>query len=166
MSILNHAGIPPFYLGDVYGSIRTYPIRVGNAYDKDGKQVGWSGPHYPDQQETSFSEIEKLSGSKKDLTERTTVTNKIRRIFTFSKLQMSRFINICAPSKIFINFMNHINTNDEGARTEKELSKKSIDFVKSVQSVCALHAVGMNSIPEPKITHLGTGAKNSDMVLL
>lgn len=87
-------------LSQVIGTCRTFPIRVANRFDSDGKQVGWSGPQYPDQEETSFEAI----GQK---TELTTVTKLPRRIFTYSKKQIEQAIYVNGVTKMFLNFANY-----------------------------------------------------------
>ena len=86
----------------VWGAARTYPIRVANRYDKDRKQIGWSGPCYGDQHELDWEED---LGMKPELT---TVTKLPRRIFTFSDQQ---YVDACyanSVDNVFMNFMNYI----------------------------------------------------------
>lgn len=87
-------------LGQVIGTCRTFPIRVANRFDGDGKQVGWSGPCYDDQEETSFEAIGQP-------TELTTVTRLPRRIFTYSKKQIEQAIFANGVTKMFLNFANY-----------------------------------------------------------
>lgn len=168
MSILNHAAIPPVYLGDVYGSIRTYPIRVGNTYDEDGGMIGYSGPYYKDHKEITWLELAVLSGlgesSASKIVERTTVTNKIRRVFTFSWTQITRFIDVCAPNFLFVNFINHINHNDEAKRTMSELSDKSQVWVNDLQKDMDNRYNIIRGMFSPTIKYIGTGAMNGDMI--
>lgn len=98
----------PHNFGDieVYGSFRTYPIRVANRFNEKGEMVGWSGPHYPDQDETSFQRI----GQDIELT---TVTKLPRRIFTFSMIQYVEAIRQCGIDKVFLNFANYLNDDEE-----------------------------------------------------
>lgn len=93
----------PFRINpEVYGTLRTMPIRVANRYDADGKEIGTSGPCYPDQQELNWSDL----GITPELT---TVTKLPRRIFSFSFYQLDEASNMCSPDKIFLNFANYIN---------------------------------------------------------
>ncbi len=85
----------------VFGTARTYPIRVADRFDDTGKQVGTSGPCYPDQQELAWSDL----GQEPELT---TVTKLPRRIFTYSKMQMDFAFDICCPTTVFLNFVNYI----------------------------------------------------------
>lgn len=88
--------IPMPWVKDVFGVARTYPIRVG----------GTSGPGYRDQEEITWHSL----GVK---AERTTVTNRERRVFTFSRRQMWEAMLICQPTAIFLNFCNYMETKRE-----------------------------------------------------
>ena len=89
-SILSDTGVPIMRRMNVYGSFRTYPIRVAN---RDGRS---SGPTYPDSKETSFGAL----GLKQELT---TVTKLPRRIFTWSQQQA---IEACAQNRVDAAFLN------------------------------------------------------------
>jgi len=93
-------GIPYGAVGQVIGTCRTYPIRVANRFDSEGNQVGWSGPCYPDQEETSFEAIGQP-------TELTTVTRLPRRIFTYSREQIQQAVYVNGVTKMFLNFANY-----------------------------------------------------------
>lgn len=84
----------------VYGVARTFPIRVANRMDENGKMVGWSGPHYDDQYEISWGEV----GVRPELT---TVTKLPRRIFTFSAEQVKQAIRMNGCDYVFLNFCNY-----------------------------------------------------------
>lgn len=92
---LSDMGIPHNFLRRVIGTARTYPIRVGNTAD------GFSGPCYEDQSETSWEELGQTA-------ETTTVTGRIRRVFTFSLEQIREAAFYCAPDEIFLNFCNYL----------------------------------------------------------
>lgn len=85
----------------IVGTARTYPIRVANRFDAEGQQVGWSGPHYDDQQEISFADI----GQPVELT---TVTKLPRRIFTFSHKQIAEAVRMNGVKELFLNFVNYL----------------------------------------------------------
>lgn len=84
----------------VIGTARTYPIRVANRFDEKGTQVGYSGPAYQDQDETSFEALGQA-------TELTTVTKLPRRIFTFSEQQIRDAIRQNGVDEVFLNFANY-----------------------------------------------------------
>lgn len=91
-SILADVGAPWGTIPDVYGSFRTYPIRVANR-PADGE---FSGPSYPDSAEITFEAI----GQQQELT---TVTKLPRRIFTWSQQQA---IEACAQNRVKFAFLN------------------------------------------------------------
>jgi adenylosuccinate synthase len=76
-------------------TIRTYPIRVGNTAD------GYSGPHYPDQKEITWESLGKTP-------ELTTVTKRIRRVFTFSRMQFKEALKANRPDCLWIGFMDYL----------------------------------------------------------
>jgi len=164
MSILNNAGVPPHYLGEVYGCIRTRPIRVGNTYNEAGEMTGWSGPFYDDHEELTWDMVREMSGSPVDVAERTTVTQKIRRVFGFSHKQIERFVSFCAPTKIFVNFINHIDSGDFGATNVSMLSSDSLQFLSNLQDFLRVKFDGVTSVPTPSISHIGTGPDDEQMV--
>jgi len=90
-AFLSNMGIPMGMLSQIIGTCRTLPIRVG----------GDSGDCYADQEELSWEEL----GFEP---ERTTVTNRIRRIFTYSEMQIEEACWWCQPDLVFLNFANYI----------------------------------------------------------
>ncbi len=76
---------------ETYGCVRSYPIRV----------AGNSGPHFADQRETSWEEL----GVEPEIT---TVTQKVRRVFTYSSEQVQRaqLINNC--DEIYLSFCDYL----------------------------------------------------------
>lgn len=89
------ARIPPSAVRRVYLSTRTFPIRVGNV---DGHS---SGDCYPDQREITWDEL----GVEPELT---TVTKRVRRVFTFSEQQVAEAVMANMPAYVFVNFMNYL----------------------------------------------------------
>ena len=102
---LADCGVPYGISNEVIGTCRTYPIRVANRFGVSGVQTGFSGPHYDDQEETSFESLGQP-------TELTTVTKLPRRIFTYSKKQMEQAISQNGVSSLFLNFANYSSHSD------------------------------------------------------
>lgn len=96
---LNDAGVHPRYLGCVIAALRSYPIRVGHIVE-DGREVGNSGPFYPDSVETDWAAL----GLEPELT---TVTRRVRRVATFSALQYADVLRNLRPDAVFVNFVNY-----------------------------------------------------------
>ena len=87
---LSDMAVPVKMLRKVIGTARCHPIRVG----------GTSGPCYPDQKELTWAEL----GQEPELT---TTTQRIRRVFSFSKIQIAEAAFYCCPDEIFLNFCNY-----------------------------------------------------------
>jgi adenylosuccinate synthase len=98
--IMVDAGVPMRWLTKIVGTMRTYPIRVANRFNKDGEMIGWSGPCYSDQKEITFNDL----GQPVELT---TVTQLPRRIFTFSRKQTEDALRAVQPDEVFLNFVNY-----------------------------------------------------------
>jgi adenylosuccinate synthase len=92
---LADAGLPPRSVSKTYMTLRTFPIRVGNVDGHD------SGGWYYDQEEISWSDI----GVAPELT---TVTQRERRIATFSDFQLRLALLANDPDWVFVNFLNYL----------------------------------------------------------
>lgn len=98
------AEIHPSFYGCTCLVLRTFPIRVGNIVE-DGKTLGQSGGHYSDQIETSWKELDQTP-------EITTVTKRVRRVFTFSVEQMQLAIQQTKPDTVFLSFCDYLEDED------------------------------------------------------
>lgn len=136
--VIADAGIPMQWVEKVIGCFRTFPIRVANRFDDDGNMVGWSGPCYPDQEEISWGDV----GVKQEYT---SVSNKVRRVFTFSHDQLAESIAINGTTDVFLNFVNYLNPDD---------GEEMIGAVRSTISLVNL-ATGIPC----KLSYLGYGPK-------
>lgn len=128
--LMSGARIPHHWINRVIGAARLFPIRVG----------GNSGPGYPDQTEITWEEL----GLNPEFT---TVTQRKRRVFTFSAMQIADCVAHCGVDDIFLNFCNY----------RPELVPGIID---TINSVCDAHAPGWDS----KVTYTGWGPKHGDVV--
>lgn len=114
MQAMSDAGIHPHFYHQSMMVIRTFPIRVGNIHveqtnPRADSLVGYSGGYYPDQREVTWGEL----GVQAEIT---TVTKRVRRVFTFSELQVAEAIAQTRPAVIYITFMDYL-PNRELART-------------------------------------------------
>lgn len=101
--VVSDCSMPIGWLDQIYGSCRVHPIRVGNTPD------GYSGDWYFDQKEISFEEL----GVEKEMT---TVTGRVRRIASFSAVQIKEAMMMANPDHVFLNFCNY----DSGAARSAE----------------------------------------------
>ncbi len=97
-AFLSNLGIPLGMLDQVIGTCRTLPIRVG----------GDSGDFYPDQEELSWEGLNLEP-------EYTTVTDRVRRVFTYSRMQIEEACWWCQPDLVFLNFANYM-TEEQNAQ--------------------------------------------------
>lgn len=97
---LSDAGVHPRHFHKSMAVLRTFPIRVGNIMDGE-RQIGYSGHVYPDQRETSWEALGLAE-------ERTTVTKRVRRVFTFSGKQYEHMLRHSMPDIVFLNFVNYM----------------------------------------------------------
>lgn len=91
--------------------IRTFPIRVGNIGDNS------SGPCFPDQHEISWDELGVAA-------EITTVTKRVRRVFTFSEMQVAQSIASARPNVIFLSFCDYL--------PNEELAKVAVSKIRAI----------------------------------
>lgn len=96
------AGIHPSYLHQTLMVARTFPIRVGNIVNENGEVIGYSGGVYPDQKELTWGSFPHIEP------ERTTVTKRVRRIFTFSPQQYRDATARLRPDIIHLGFCDYL----------------------------------------------------------
>jgi len=97
---LADANIHPKNFGKTLLTLRTYPIRVGHLIDQTGKILGQSGAFYPDSAEKTWGDLGQPP-------EKTTNTQRIRRVATFSFAQYKDVTSQALPDTIFLNFANY-----------------------------------------------------------
>lgn len=103
---VSDAGLHPHFYRGCAMVVRTFPIRV----------AGNSGPVYPDQEELTWDEL----GQTPELT---TVTQKIRRVFTWSKRQFADAMMANRPAVLLVNFMNYLGGENPGEWLEENVVK-------------------------------------------
>lgn len=162
-SALSNVGLPASVLANVWGSLRTFPIRVGNLI-VDGVEVGHSGPHYPDQVEMTWQEISNRRPNKPPVQEITTVTKRVRRVFTWSNTQFSRFMLVNRPTHLFLNFVNYLDARLENCDYRLRLTVSDFpavdNFIRNCRRFLKWGAEGCD------FRLLGTGPANDHMVIL
>ena len=133
------AGIPPMLVTRVLLVVRTYPIRV----------AGNSGPL---KNELTWEEISRRVG--KQVVERTTVTNKVRRIGEWDEELLDNAITLNRPTSIAITFMDYLSPQDEGKTQWGDLSSDTAKrFIRYVESRFRV-----------QVSLIGTGGPNWNIV--
>jgi adenylosuccinate synthase len=114
-AVANDCGMPVGLIDRSVLVFRTYPIRVGNVFDPTGTiMTGWSGPIPEDSQELDWNTITQLSGSKTPLCEMTTVTGKVRRIYTWSRRRYIESVWMNDATDLFITFADYLDASLHG----------------------------------------------------
>jgi adenylosuccinate synthase len=120
--------------------------------------VGNSGPGYSDQEETTWDEITRFSGSPKPLFEATTSTRLPRRPFTFSRMNVNHSIrHNRTHGELFLslNFADYVDHTLSGTRA------RTIDSEKLQQWLDGNLADQLG-----RLRFIGTGEKTDDMIQL
>jgi adenylosuccinate synthase len=155
MQGLADAGIPHQYIGEVIVVMRTYPIRVGNVFE-NGEQIGYSGD-YADSRELQWEELEDMSGAPRghfSQHELTTVTKRLRRVFTPSFDRLRQMVDTCGPTQIALNFIQYLDITAAGKTKYEELPTKAVEFINKVEAELGI-----------PVMMVGTGAKNGEIIV-
>ncbi len=126
---LAEAGIPPGNVRRVIMVCRTYPIRVQNPVD------GTSGPM---SQEFSLEDIAQRSGielEELERTERTSTTNRERRIgeFDWELLRKASILN--RPTDIALTFTDYLTIENRAAMRFEQLHPDTINLIEEIERV-------------------------------
>ncbi len=122
---LSDAGIAPKNVRRIVMVCRTYPIRVG-------------GPSGPMELEVSYEELSERSGipiKKLQSTEKTTTTNKQRRIAEFDWEQFKRSVQLNGPTDIALTFVDYLTIQNQDAYRFEQLHEDTLRFVEEVERV-------------------------------
>ena len=122
---LADAGIAPSNVRKIIMVCRTYPIRVG-------------GPSGPMAHEVDIAEIHQRSGirlEELERAERTTTTNRPRRIAEFDWLQFRDSVQLNGPTDIALTFVDYFDVNNRKAFRFEQLSEGTISFVEEIERI-------------------------------
>jgi hypothetical protein len=164
------AGIPFQAVTNIIANIRTNPIRINNQSAANDKETCYTG-NYWDGAEISWEVVAKRAGYNYDeFVEKygksllTSVTKKIRRVFEFPINRMKfchAIIGGLMPNNNILyslNFVNFIDKNVDGVKTEKELMTSK---VKNWLNINLYPIIGKSALKWVR-----TGPKHSEIVEL
>lgn len=126
---VSEAGLSPFDVDEIVLVIRAFPIRV----------PGHSGP-MPN--EIDWKEVSKISGTD-CIEERTSVTNRIRRVAKFDSSVVRAAIEVNRPTKIVLNHVDYV---DSRCAILGVLTSKAAKFVNEIENMLdhSIDFVGFN----------------------
>ncbi|WP_419912421.1 adenylosuccinate synthetase [Hoeflea sp.] len=122
---LADAGIAPKNVRRIVLVCRTYPIRVG-------------GPSGKMELEVKIEEIAKRSGiplNELKKTERTTTTDRPRRIAEFDWEQLKQSVQLNGPTDVALTFVDYFTIKNRDAYRFEQLSEETLRFVEEVERV-------------------------------
>jgi adenylosuccinate synthase len=128
---LSEAGIPPSRVRKVVMVCRTYPIRV---QDPPG---GTSGPM---SREISWAEVSRRSKiplAKLKKTEKTSTTNRDRRVSEFDWALLRKAAAVNGPTDVALTFADYLHMCNEDARRFEQIDRDDIQFIEQVERVAA-----------------------------
>lgn len=128
---LAEAGISPNRVRRTLMVCRSYPIRVGSPRD------GTSGPMT---NEITLQEIAHRSGipfEELEKTERTSTTNRERRIAEFDWALLRSAASLNGPTDIALSFADYLSIENRQARRFEQLTPDTIRFIEEVERVAA-----------------------------
>lgn len=144
---LSEAGIPPAYLRRVVMVCRTYPIRVESPKDST------SGPMSI---EIDWGIIAERSGISETMireAERTSTTDRMRRVGEFDWALLRKAAQLNRPTDIALTFVDYLNHSNGDAKRFEQLTPETIRFVEEVESVC-----------EAPVSLISTGFNNRSVI--
>jgi adenylosuccinate synthase len=151
-------GLLPSMIGDVYLNVRSKPIRVGNNYDQNGVMVGYSGDCLSDQHELTWEQVgveaempaDEIAGLAER--ERTTVTKKIRRVYSESWQLLTISAKFCGATKLVLNFPQYIHWSSYKLRGGNEiltrLHYKVRNYLDKMQEATNLSVIMIGTGPD------------------
>jgi adenylosuccinate synthase len=128
---LSEAGISPNRVRKVVMVCRTYPIRVQNP------PKGNSGPM---SREITWAEVSRRSGiplAKLTRTEKTSTTNRDRRVAEFDWVLLRKAAALNGPTDIALTFADYLHGTNESARRFEQLHPEDIQFIQQIERVAA-----------------------------
>ena len=132
---LAEAGIAPKRVRKIILVTRTYPIRVESPRESS------SGPFVS--KELSWDEISRRSGIETNVLlnrEKTTTTNKQRRVAEFSWSLFRRACELNSPTDIALTFVDYITVKNTEARRFEMLSDDTIRLVEEIERCAGVPA--------------------------
>lgn len=138
---LSEVGVSPRLITDIVVVFRTFPIRVA------GEQAG------PLKDEINWEQLQNESRYPYPIEERTSVTNKVRRIGRFDWDLAKNAVLINRPTQLAINGLDYLNAQNRGVLQVGELTSEARHFV--------AHLETYTGVP---CTFLGTGPSLREVI--
>jgi adenylosuccinate synthase len=136
----SEAGISPLAVRDVYGVMRTFPIRVAGA----------SGP-MPGE-EITWEEVTKHANSPVKIEEITSATKRKRRVSTLGEEHLRRALDLNRPTNLMLTFVDYLNHEDKNKASWDSLTQKTRDWITTLESKMGIFFNYLSTGPAPEHT--------------
>lgn len=136
---LSEAGISPSRVRNIIMVVRTYPIRVESPSD------GTSGPMEKEIDWDIVSSRSNISLEELLEKEKTTTTNRKRRVAEFDWRLFRKACSLNAPTDIALTFVDYIDIKNRDARRFNQLTPETIDFIEEIEIVARAPASIINT---------------------
>jgi adenylosuccinate synthase len=110
--------LSPLDVDDVVLVIRAFPIRVAGKSGDLPLEITWD-------------DVTRESGHTHDVVERTTVTNRVRRVARFDDEVVRRAIAHNRPTRIALNHVDYV---DAACARDNRLTNRAHDFVRRIEN--------------------------------
>lgn len=138
-SLLSDAGLPPSINRYTFGVMRTYPIRV----------AGNSGPMGAE--ELTWDEVSRRCGAPEGaIVERTTVTQRIRRVSEMDWDMLKRSTRMNGINGIFITFIDYLDWSMHEATKWSDITVYAKDFINHVERELGAPVIAIGTGPKPE----------------
>lgn len=118
---ISEVGVSPRLVTEIVVVFRTFAIRVA------GAQAG------PLKDEITWEQLRKESGYPYDITEMTSVTNKVRRVGRFDWDLAQRAVEINRPTFLALNHLDYLSYSNRGVGSCQGLSQGGAEFIRELE---------------------------------
>jgi adenylosuccinate synthase len=136
----SEAGISPLAVRNVYGVLRTFPIRVaGNSGPMPGQEITWE-------------EVTRHANSPVKIEEITSATKRKRRVSTLGEEHLRRALDLNRPTNLMLTFVDYLNYEDKDKSSWDSLSQKTRDWITILESKMGIFFNYLSTGPAPEHT--------------
>jgi adenylosuccinate synthase len=136
----SEAGVSPLAVRNVYGVMRTFPIRVaGNSGPMPGEEITWE-------------EVTKHANSPVPIEEITSATKRKRRVSTLGEEHLRRALDLNRPTNLMLTFVDYLNHEDKNKASWDSLSQKTRDWITTLESKMGVFFNYLSTGPAPEHT--------------
>ncbi len=131
---------PQPFQTDIIGVVRTYPIRV----------AGNSGPFGRYSKEITWQRLTRCAGAPELIEEKISVTNRIRRVATWSWDDLQKAVQVNRPTELALTFADYLDWSIHG---KIDLTRPVESFIAEVEEVTGVPVTLVKTAPQTVIDY-------------